>query len=69
MTFERLGVPSVAVITDSFRATAEAMASALDMDGYPFVVIEHPVSSNDDRVLRQKAELTVAEALQLLVSR
>jgi hypothetical protein len=68
VTFERRGIPSVAVITDTFVATADAMAAALDMTGYPFAVIAHPVSSNDDSVLRHKAEQTVAQALDLLLS-
>jgi len=66
VTFERLGIPSVSVITDTFVATANAMASALDMDGYAFAVIEHPVSSNDAALLRLKAEQTVAQAIDLL---
>lgn len=67
MTFERLGIPSVAVITDTFVATADAMAAALDMDGYPFAVIEHPVSSNDAALIRLKAQQAVAQALELLL--
>ena len=67
MTFERHGIPSVSVITDTFVATADAMASALAMDGYPFAVIAHPVSSNDHALLAEKAEATVAQAIELLL--
>lgn len=45
VTGERLGVPSVAVMTEKFISAAELMGQVLGAGGYPFAVIEHPISS------------------------
>ena len=43
-------------MTDRFTATAEAMARATGMPAFPFAVIAHPISNNDDTVsARQSA--------------
>ena len=42
---ERLGVPSVSVITEQFVSAAQLMAGVLGADGYPFVTMPHPISS------------------------
>jgi hypothetical protein len=49
-------VPAVAIITDRFTETVRAIAAAHGMPGYRFVVIPHPIASNDDETLREKAE-------------
>ena len=45
ITGEGLGLPSVAVMTENFVSAAELMGQVLGADGYPFVVIEHPIAS------------------------
>ena len=42
---ERLGIPSVGIMTEKFVSAAELMGRVLGADGYPFVVIPHPISS------------------------
>ena len=54
-------------MTDRFTATAEAMARATGMPAFPFAVIAHPISNNDDTVLRAKAREAVAQCVEILV--
>ena len=63
---ERLGVPSVAVITSAFVDGAELMARALGFGGYPFAVIDHPISSAGDAALAERAAATLHQAAGLL---
>ena len=67
MAGERLGLPSVGVMTDRFVTAAELMARVLGADGYPFAVIEHPISSASDAALDEQARLTVERSIALLV--
>ena len=52
---ERLGVPSVGIMTTAFASAAELMARALGATGYRFVVVEHPISSATLQDLEQQA--------------
>ena len=67
MAGERLNIPSVGVMTTKFVSAAELMARVLGADGYPFAVIEHPISSASDEALAEEARLTVERSLALLV--
>ncbi len=67
MAGERLGLPSVGVMTDRFVTAAELMARVLGAEGYPFAVIEHPISSASDAALDEQARLTVERSIELLV--
>ena len=69
MSAEKLGVPAVAVITDRFTASARAMAEANGLADYPFAVIAHPIASNTDEELRDKAERAIALLVPLLTQR
>ena len=40
-------------MTDRFVTAAELMARVLGADGYPFAVIEHPISSASDAAPRR----------------
>jgi hypothetical protein len=39
----------------------------LGAEGYPFAVIEHPISSASDAALAEEARLTVERSIALLV--
>jgi len=54
-------------MTDRFVTAAELMARVLGADGYPFAVIEHPISSASDAALDEQARLTVERSIELLV--
>jgi len=64
---ERLGVPAAAVMTSAFVETARTMGEMCGFPDYPFVVIEHPVSSNAKDVIAAKARLAAEEVVGLLV--
>lgn len=67
MAGERLNIPSVGVMTTKFVSAAELMARVLGAEGYPFAVIEHPISSASDAELAEQARLTVERSIALLV--
>lgn len=67
MAGDRLGVPSVGVMTTRFVTAAELMARVLGADGYPFAVIEHPISSATDEALAEQARVAVERSLEILV--
>ena len=49
--------------------SAEVVGELNGLPGYPFVVIGHPVASDDDDALRAKAEAAVLEIIPLLTAR
>ena len=48
-------------MTEQFVSAAELMGRVLGMPGYPFAVIDHPVSSMGDDRLQEMAGRVVAE--------
>jgi hypothetical protein len=64
-----LGLPAVAIMTDRFERSAEAVAELNGLPGYPFAVIGHPVANNSDAGLRLKAEIAVKRIVPLLTER
>jgi hypothetical protein len=56
-------------MTDAFLGTAEALAQACGMPGYPFAVIRHPIAADDDGALRRKAAEAVQQCQELLTRR
>ena len=63
---ERLGLPSVGIMTAKFVSAAELMARALGAEGYRFVVVEHPISSASAEDLADRARRAAAECAALL---
>ena len=53
---ERAGTPAIAIVTDPFRATGEAMAAAWGMAGYPFLATPHPIANLADKELDERAD-------------
>lgn len=66
MSGERLGLPSVAIMTEPFVSAAELMARTLGADGYPFVVIPHPISSASVELLDERAAAAAERCVELL---
>ncbi len=56
-------------MTTQFVSAAELMARVLGADGYPFVTIEHPISSASQEQLEARAAQTVAEGLDILTGK
>jgi hypothetical protein len=63
---ERAGTPAIAIVTEPFRATGEAMAAAWGMAGYPFLVTPHPIANLADKDLDDRAD-RLLEALETLL--
>ena len=57
------GVPAVAVVTEPFRPTGEAMAASWGMPGYRFLEIPHPIANLSDQALDERAE-QLADAVE-----
>ena len=66
MSGELAGVPSVSVMTSEFTSAAELMARVLGAEGYPFAVIEHPISSAGQSELQERAASAARECARLL---
>ncbi len=63
---EQLGLPSAAIMTTEFVSAAELMAMVLGAEGYPFVVIEHPIASASPDQLAERAERAADDCVRLL---
>ena len=67
MIGERLGLPSVGIMTDKFVSAAELMARALGAESFRFVVIEHPISSADTAALGERARRAAERCAEILL--
>ena len=56
---ERAGVPAVAIVTDLFHATGEAMAVSWGLPGYRFLETPHPIANLPDKELDARAKALV----------
>jgi hypothetical protein len=63
---ERMGLPSVGIMTSKFVSAAELMARALGAEGYRFVVIDHPISSASAEDLTERARKAVGACVEIL---
>ena len=63
-----MGLPSVAIMTDRFIGAAELMARVLGAEGYPFVVIDHPISSGTADDLAGRAVAAAAACHERIVA-
>jgi len=63
---ERLGLPSVGIMTSNFVSAAELMARTLGAEPFAFVVIDHPISSAAPEALEARARRAAAQSMALL---
>ncbi len=61
-----MGVPSAGVMTVPFSDAADLMARVLGAEDFPFVVIDHPISSASEEALREQAKTAVAQSVAIL---
>ena len=54
-------------MTTQFVSAAELMARVLGAEGYPFVVIDHPISSATPAELAERAARAAAASKSLLL--
>ena len=64
--FERAGLPAIAIVTEPFRETGEAMATSWGLPGYRFLAVPHPIANLDDKELDARADRLVEPVLALL---
>jgi len=56
-------------MTDRFVRSAQVVAQVNGVPAYEFAVIAHPVASDSDPVLRQKAEIAAKQIVAMLTQR
>ena len=67
MIREKIGKPAVGIMTTQFVSAAKLMARVLGADGYPFVIIDHPISSASEETLDGWARVAARESVDLLI--
>jgi hypothetical protein len=60
---ERLGVPTVTVVSTAFELLARAEADAFGLSGMHILVVPHPVGSRPDDVLREWGRGLIADSV------
>jgi hypothetical protein len=68
MSFEKRGIPAVAVITEPFVQTADAMARLAGMPGYAVAVLPHPFGSLGEAEVAAHAERILPRIETLLLA-
>ena len=64
---EQLGIPSISIMTSKFVSAAEMMSRALGAEEYPFVIIDHPISSASKEELKIQASIALKEGVNLIL--
>ncbi|GAA4415944.1 UGSC family (seleno)protein [Georgenia halophila] len=64
--FERAGVPTVSICSDSFLMSGSAMAGVQGFPGFDFLTVKHPVASLDAEQIHQRAVDAVPDVLRIL---
>jgi hypothetical protein len=64
--FEKLGVQTATIVTDSFTASGNAMARRMGMPGYRYAMLPHPISNLTPDECRIRAEAVLPEILEIV---
>jgi hypothetical protein len=64
--FERKGIQTAAILTDTFRRPGDAMARVQGFADYRYAVITHPISSLNPAQVRARAEQALPQVLAIL---
>jgi hypothetical protein len=68
VVFEAAGLPAAVIVTDSFRATADAMAELRGAPGYRYATTAHPVAVLTPDQVKQRAAAVLDDVVALLTS-
>ena len=66
VVFEAAGIPVAVIVTESFRATTEAMAELRGAPGFPYATTEHPVAVLEEDKVRERAARVMSDVVALL---
>jgi hypothetical protein len=64
--FERKGLQTVAIVTDTFHRAGDAMARVQGFRDYRYASMTHPISSLDDAQIRDRAREVLPQVLAVL---
>jgi len=64
--FERKGLQTATILTDTFRRPGDAMARVQGFTDFRYAVITHPISSLDSEQIRARAREALPEVLSIL---
>jgi hypothetical protein len=65
-TFERKGLQTATILTDTFRRPGDAMARVQGFSDFRYAVITHPISSLDQEQIEARARAVLPEVLAIL---
>jgi hypothetical protein len=66
VVFEAAGLPVAVIVTESFRATADAMAELRGAPGYKYAVTGHPVAMLTEDQVKERAAQVLDDVVALL---
>jgi hypothetical protein len=66
VVFEAAGLPTAVIVTDSFRATTEAMAELRGAPGFRYATTAHPVAVLQEAQVKERAAGVLGDVVALL---
>ncbi len=69
VVFEAAGLPTAVIVTESFRATTEAMAELRGAPGFPYATTQHPVAVLTEDQVKERAANVVSDVVALLTDK
>ena len=63
---EAAGLPTAVIVTESFRATTEAMAELRGAPGFPYATTAHPVAVLSEDQVKERAAGVLGDVVKLL---
>ena len=64
--FERKGIQTAAIVTDTFKRAGDAMAKRQGFYDYHYAAMVHPISSLNQEQIRERALAILPEVLEIL---
>ena len=68
VNLEKLGIPTVTVVTEPFTLAADTVARSLGMPDIPRVVVPHDYLSEDNDAIAKKLEPLLDEIISRLLT-
>lgn len=69
VVFEAAGLPAAVIVTESFRATTEAMAELRGAPGFPYATTQHPVALLSEDQVKERAARVIGDVVALLTEK